>query len=309
MSIKLLILVILATAAGEGIMAQSGKPQKTNKKTEARKPASGKGFEKTLLWEISGHGLKQPSYLFGTMHILCPEDAKISDGLQAAINSSEQIVFEIDMDDMQQMMNSVRFLRMTDGKKVSDLLTTEEYDRVKKFFAENKTKLPLTMLNRFKPYLISGMISEAMMGCEKTNGMEQQIMGAARDKEILGLETIEFQGSIFDSIPYEKQAKDLVQYVDSIDQYKKVTQQMVDVYREQDLNKMLKLVVESDPSMEQYMDLMLYGRNRKWITKMQSMMYDKSTLFAVGAGHLPGDQGVIELLRKAGYSVKPLVNK
>jgi uncharacterized protein len=308
MRLKLLTLVILVLGASIPSQGQNKPTPKSSKKTAATKPRPAKGLEKTLLWEISGKALKKPSYLFGTMHVLCPEDAKISDGLKQSINASEQIVFEIDMDDMQQMMSSIKFLRMNDGIKVSDLLTEEEYARVKKYFDENKTTLPFNMLNRFKPYLISGMISEGMMNCEKTNGMEQQIMGEAGDREIFGLETIEFQSSIFDSIPYKKQARDLVQYVDSIEHYRKITMDMVEVYRSQDLEKMQKLVEESDPGMSQYMDLMLYARNRNWIDKMQSFMYEKPTLFAVGAGHLPGSQGVIELLKKAGYKVRPLVN-
>ena len=306
--IKLLTLVMLVAGVTAQVVAQSKSPAKSSRPHASSKAKPVKPLEKTLLWEISGKALKQPSYLFGTMHVLCPDDAKISEGLKKAMDASQQIVFEIDMDDMQQMMNSVRYLRMNDGVKVSDLLTEEEYARVKKYFDEHRTSLPFAMLNRFKPYLISGMISEGIMNCEKTNGMEQQIMAAAGEKNILGLETIEFQSSIFDSIPYRKQAKDLVEYVDSIEHYRKITMDMVEVYREQDLEKMEKLVQESDPGMQQYMDLMLYNRNRNWINKMQRFMYDTPTLFAVGAGHLPGDQGVIALLKKEGYTVKPLKN-
>lgn len=264
--------------------------------------------EKTLLWEVSGRGLKSPSYIFGTMHILCNEDAGISENLNKIINSSEQIVFEIDLDDSQQMMNSIKYLRMNDNLKLTDLLNAKEYERVQFYFSENKFPIPLTMMNRFKPYFISALISEKMMDCEKTNGMEQQIMSKAGDKEIYGLETMEFQSSIFDSIPYEKQAKDLLLYIDSIDNYRNVTLEMTKVYREQDLDKMEKLITKSDPGMEQYMDLMLYGRNRKWIDKIQSFMVDKPTLIAVGAGHLPGKQGVLNLLKEKGYTLKPIKN-
>ena len=136
------------------------------------------------------------------------------------------------------------------------------------------------------------------------------IMSEARqyDKEVNGLETLEFQASIFDSIPYEKQAKDLVSYIDSIDNYKQVTIEMVDVYRQQNLERMDSLMHKSDPGMDEYMDLLLYSRNRHWVAKMPEIMKQETVLFAVGAGHLPGEQGVINLLRKAGYKVTPMKN-
>ena len=148
------------------------------------------------------------------------------------------------------------------------------------------------------------------MTCEKKNGMETLIMSESRqyDKEIRGLETTKFQAGIFDSIPYDKQAKDLVNYIDSIDNYKEVTEQLVEVYKDQDLQQLDSLMHKSDPGMEKYMDLLLYDRNKNWVKQMPEIMAAKPTLFAVGAGHLPGKLGVISLLKKAGYTVKPVAN-
>jgi uncharacterized protein YbaP (TraB family) len=265
---------------------------------------------KTLLFEITGNGLKQPSYLFGTMHILCATDARLSTNLKNIIKNSKEIYFEIDMDNMAELMGAMKFLRMNDGVKLSDLLKPAEYERVKDYFENNKTMLPFSMMTRFKPYFVSSLIGERMMTCEKKNGMEELIMRESKqyDKEIKGLETTEFQASIFDSIPYDKQAKDLLSYIDSIDTYKDITLEMVNVYRQQDLERMDSLIKKSDPGMESYMDLLLYNRNRRWVEQMPSIMQNGSTLFAVGAGHLPGDLGVIKLLIKKGYAVKPLNN-
>ena len=148
------------------------------------------------------------------------------------------------------------------------------------------------------------------MGCEKTKGMEQLIMTEAslHDKQIFGLESIQFQASLFDSIPYDRQAKDLIKYIDSMETYQKNTLEMVDVYRKQDLQKLDSLMLKSDPGMEEFMDLLLYSRNRKWVQQMPNIMMEGSLLFAVGAGHLPGEQGVINLLRKKGFTVTPMVN-
>lgn len=289
-----------------------GSPKKSNGNTVGA-PASQAAQQEevnTLLWEISGNGLKKPSYLFGTMHILCAEDAQLSENLQQIIRNSDVIYFELDMDDMKQMLGALQYLRMADGQKISELLTPEEYARVESYFKQLSLPMPLSLLNRFKPYFLSSLIGERILTCEQKNGMEMQIMGESKkyEKEIKGLETMQFQAGIFDSIPYAKQAKDLVNYIDSIDNYKKVMLEMVDVYRKQDLSRMDSLMHKSDPGLEEYMDLLVYNRNRRWVELMPELMAQQSVLFAVGAGHLPGDQGVISLLRKKGYDVKPMKN-
>jgi hypothetical protein len=91
---------------------------------------------------------------------------------------------------------------------------------------------------------------------------------------------------LFDSIPYKDQAIGLVKYIDSSDEHKKMTGTLADAYKAQDLNKIEELTIREDPATTSYMDLLLYGRNRKWVNKMKQLLPEKSLLFAVGAGHL-----------------------
>lgn len=303
------VIVLFSLCVSAACYAQAKKAPSANK------PAKGKAgvevnAENTLLWEISGKGLKQPSYLYGTMHIVCSEDAKMSDGLKSVINKSQQVFFEVDMDNMEEMMGALKFARMNNGIKISDLVSPTDYEKIEAYFKNNKSIVPFSMMSRFKPYFITAIIGEGIMACKEKSSVEQIIMKEARDndKDVFGLETIEFQASIFDSIPYEKQAQDLVNYVDSIDKYKQTTLELVDLYRKQDVNKMDELITKSDPGMMQYMDVLLYDRNKRWAAQMPEQMLEKSTLFAVGAGHLGGENGVINLLRKEGYTVKPLDN-
>jgi len=265
----------------------------------------------TLLWKISGKGLARPSYLFGTMHVLCAEDAQLSESLKSVISNCDEVYFEIKLDDMGDLMGAMKYMRMNDSKKLSDLMTSEEYQKVKHYFAQHASMLPFGMLERFKPLLISSLIEEEGLACKTTNGMELMIMKETSpvNKPIKGLETMEFQAGLFDSIPYEKQARDLLNYIDSADEYKKMTLQLAEVYRNQDLDKIDELSKKGDPGMDGYMDLLLYDRNRKWAKALAPLLRGKSLLIAVGAAHLPGDQGVINLLRKAGYTVTPMKNQ
>lgn len=309
MAVKKILTLLVSVGLLISVNAQSKKKPVT-KKPAPKQAASANRTPKTLLWEVSGNGLRESSYLFGTMHILCAEDAQLSPGLERIIKTANKIYFEIDMDDMAEMMGGLKYLRMNDGVKISDLLTPEEYRKLEDYFKSRKTPMPMSMLNRFKPYFVSALLSDQTMDCAKKDGMEQVIMTKAKENEktIHGLETLQFQASVFDSIPYAKQAKDLIQYIDSIDSYSKVTRSMAAVYKSQDIEAMDSLMVKSDPSMKAYMDLLLYGRNRKWVHQMANIMNEGLILFAVGAGHLGGEQGVINLLRKRGYTVKPLPN-
>ena len=265
---------------------------------------------KTLLWKISGKNLTRPSYLFGTMHILCADDAMLSDGLKKVISDCDEIFFEIDLSDMKAMLSSLKYLRMNNETKLSDLLNADDYAKVKSYFTKHVSMLPFGMLERFKPLLISSMIEEQDMDCKKTDGMEMEIMKEANgvNKKINGLETVEFQAQLFDSIPYQKQARDLVNYIDSAAEYFQTTKALVQVYKEQDLNKIDDLSRKGDVTVNDYIDLLLNNRNKNWVKQMDTLLPAKSILFAVGAAHLPGEKGVINLLRKNGYTLTPLKN-
>lgn len=265
----------------------------------------------TLLWRISGKGLTHPSWLFGTMHVLCEKDAALTDSLKSVIAACDEVYFEIDLSDMTGMLSSMKYMKMNDSKKLSDLLKPDEYARVKDYFGKHAAMIPFGMLERFKPMLISGLIEEQGLGCQTTDGMELMIMQQLHsyNKPVHGLETVAFQAGLFDSIPYEEQAKELLNDIDSADQNRQTTQQLAEVYNRQDLDAIEALSNKDDAGMKGYMDLLLYGRNRKWAVMLDGLLRDKSLLVAVGAAHLPGKEGVIELLRKKGYTVEPVNNK
>jgi uncharacterized protein YbaP (TraB family) len=162
-----------------------------------------------------------------------------------------------------------------------------------------------------KTYFTTALISESKFPCPAKDGMEQVIMKEAKkdSKPIFGLETVQFQASVFDSIPYQRQAKDLVKMIDSSGNASDSSDlQLMEVYRKQDLNKMQEMTVNEE-GMGDFIDLLLYSRNASWVRKMPDIMKGKSTLFAVGAGHLGGEKGVISLLRKVGYTVRPVTHK
>ena len=150
-----------------------------------------------------------------------------------------------------------------------------------------------------------------MMNCESPSGVEEELLKIAKEdkKEIKGLETVQFQASVFDSIPYEWQAKELMKNIDSFSVYKNEFDEMIHLYKNQELDSMQSMVGASEFGSDKYEDLLLNDRNKKWVKKLNEIMKTESVFVAVGAGHLGGNNGLINLLKKEGYSVEPLFNK
>ena len=267
----------------------------------------------TLLWKVSGKNLTKPSYLFGTMHMICASDIELSDSLKNAISQCDKVYLELDMNDMMQMMSAMMHMTMKGDTTLSDLLSPNDYKKVKKYFEEHKSMLPFAMMEKYKPLLLESMIMEQSGTCDNMIVIEQLVMQQAKehDKQIKGLETFDYQLGIFDKIPYQLQAQQLVKMIDDENAGKNGDDNemkiLTDAYRKQELNKMDDLT-KDDPGIAGFSDILLYNRNANWAKKLQELMANKSLVVAVGAGHLPGKKGVLNLLREAGYKVEPVKN-
>ena len=268
----------------------------------------------TLLWKISGNGLKKPSYLFGTIHMLCKDDAVLSDSLKNIIKNVKEVYFEVDLDNMFEMLGVMGKMKMRGDTTLQDLLSVADYEKVKNYFESKGSMLPFSMLETYKPMLAASTLQQGGLPCENTAMMEQEIMQEAKqyNKPIKGLESMGYQASVLDSIPYKLQAEQLVSYIDNAmkggDDDKELSE-MMEAYKSQDLKKLEEMLMKSDPSISNYTDILLYNRNHNWIEKLKELLPEKSLLIAVGAGHLPGKEGCINLLRLQGYKVTPVKNK
>jgi uncharacterized protein len=278
------------------------------------KPANASTEEKTLLWKISGNGLEKPSYLFGTIHVLCKDDAVLSDNLLTAIANADNVYLEVDLSNMLEALTVLTKMQMKGDTTLRDLLSKEDYEKVKAHFDKAGSMLPFSVLEKYKPILASSLLMQGDLPCDKSTAMEQEIMTVAKkhSKKIKGLETMSYQAEVLDGIPYKMQAQQLVSYVDQSKKGDSASldfSRLMEAYREQDLHKLEALMMKDEAGIADYSDILLYNRNRNWIEKMKQILPGHSFVFAVGAGHLPGDQGVINLLRKAGYTVSPVANK
>ena len=266
--------------------------------------------ENSLLWEVSGNGLAHPSYLFGTFHLMCKDDIHLSKQLKTALAQSDTVYMEMDMDDPSTMLGGLLFMNMKDGKTLEQLYTPAEYKKVKAFFTDS-LHTPISFLQSMKPMLLEALLYPKLMPCKSVSGVEEELMKIAKQekKEIKGLETMEFQASVFDSIPYAEQAKELLNAIDSLSSYKTMFDTMMNVYKSQRIDEIETLFNKSEFGMKDHQDILLNDRNKNWVKQLKVITKTTNVFVAVGAGHLVGKEGLISLLRKEGYTVKPLQNQ
>ncbi len=269
-------------------------------------------LENALLWEITGNGIKETSYLFGTIHIIGKEDFFWPSNTLASLEKAKKTVFEIDFDDMFDMGNMMGMMSkvfMKDGKTLKDLLSDEDYTFVSNEFKE--LGLPMMMLERMKPMFLTifAQGDVGMGGADsnmKSYEMELYELAQQADKSVHGLETVDDQIAIFDSIPYTEQATLLVESLKSKDSGSDEMEMLTKMYTTQNITEMVESMSAEDSEYKEFEDIMLNDRNENWIPLMTDYMNESATFFAVGAGHLAGKKGVINLLREKGYTLKPL---
>ena len=263
--------------------------------------------EKSLLWEISGKGIPAPSYLFGTIHLICPTDFSLGDLLKKAVTKTQQLALEIDMDDPGLMAAMTKAMFMADGKTLKTILNENDYSRLQRFYKDS-VGMDIITFDRAKPFVMMGPLFNKVLDCQPQS-YEMELMGLANKQhsEVIGLETIEEQMAIFDTIPYPQQAKMLLAMIDSLPHAKTEFHELIELYKKQDLPALYTLTMESEFGMDGKDEVMLFKRNKAWIDRIAKIVKQKPTFIAVGAAHLGGERGVIALLRKEGYAVKAIV--
>ena len=265
--------------------------------------------EASLLWKIEGKNLTQPSYLYGTIHLICPSDFVLTDTLKGCLKQTEQLTLEIDMDDPGMMMAMMKSMAMREGKQLKDLLDVKDYGRLTAYLKDS-VGMSIAPFERAKPFMLMSVLLNRVLTCQPQS-YEMSLMGLAKKQksEVVGLETVEEQMAVFDSIPYTDQAKMLVTLMDSLPQARQEFGKMVEVYKKQDLAGLYNLTLESDFELENQQEVLLTNRNKRWIPIIEKQIAEKPTFVAVGAGHLGGEEGVIALLRKEGFSVVPVLGR
>jgi uncharacterized protein YbaP (TraB family) len=268
-----------------------------------------------LLWKVSGNGLKHPSYLFGTHHLIPIQFLDSVPGLYKAFNDCDAVVGEIALNSIDATSRLEMAASMPNHTKMTDLLKGDKYSTVDNEL-KAVMKLGLKDLSMMNPTLILSMYEMELY--KKTAGITDdtqsdsyfQLVAAEKNMKVVGLETVEQQINIlFGNGSLERQADILYETVLHKDSALTDIKQLDKLYKTGKLNELVKMSKRKEKKADltdlEYAKL-VDDRNTEWMKKLPKLFSDSRCFVAVGALHLGGDKGLIKQLEKAGYRVKPV---
>jgi uncharacterized protein YbaP (TraB family) len=264
---------------------------------------------KSLLYQIYGNGLTQPSYLFGTIHIMNENDFNIGSNIEKKLKTADELVMELDLAevDMQQL---AALSILPNDKTIKDYVSEKDFDTIKAFFEDSVGIPALTFemsYSRMKPIFLEQLINFKYVG-ENPSSYENTFSDIADNKNIpmSGLETMLEQLTLLEEISLEDQIKHLVFTVKNYADESIIMDQLFGLYHQQDIDGLFNLITKQVEGDEEFESNLIVKRNYKWLPKIEEKMKSKKIFIAVGAGHLGGKDGLIKLLQNKGYIVEPI---
>ena len=263
-------------------------------------------------WRVTGKNGSEVT-LLGSMHVLRPSDYPLPPGIDALVAGADSIVMEVDLDDFDPVAQQRLVLEtamLPQGTVLKDVLDADVYAKAEEHMGA--LGVDLRALERFEPWFLAITTLDLGMrklGFQAERGLEQYVVGRARatGKEIVGLETIEFQMGLFDALPPEQQQALLEQTLDEIDEGAAVLDEMVAAWRAGELESLSADLFEEFEDYPGLYEKLVTKRNSAWVPILEGMLGDGSRhLVVVGALHLVGPGNVIELLEKRGHEVERL---
>ena len=282
--------------------------------------AQNQQYTGALLWKISGKDLKKPSYILGTHHAVSISFMDSIPGLMRTLTQVKQVVGEIVLLDLMKVSSVVmKYSLMPAGYSYKSMLSDYEY-RILDRGLTNHVGMGLDKLGHLHPttiytLLVQMICRELFPDMQDPNfepiDMYVQKIAQNQNKNIMGLETVDEQCEIFyNSEPIETQLKTVLCVVKNMDEQLDALIELTETYYQKQLDKMYELINTDDESCalsQSYLDALVCKRNSNWLTVLPQIMKKKSSLIAVGAGHLAGECGLLQKLNQMGYTVEPVI--
>lgn len=260
----------------------------------------------SLLWQISGNGLTKASYLFGTIHVIGSMDYFLGKNTEKKIKNADELIMEIDLNKVD-VLKLAQLSMLPDNKKIKDYLSEKDYAELKKFVMDT---LQINSYNfeesyaRMKPFFLSELLFSKNMDDKVFYEMEIKKIADEKNIPQSGLETMTEQIEFLDEISIEDQLESILKTIRNYTAETTEFNQLVKSYIRQDLVALNKSFEADEDTLIK--EKMVDKRNTTWIPKLRVLMQNKACFIAVGAGHLAGENGLINLLKKQGYTVEPV---
>jgi len=264
-----------------------------------------------LLWKITGKGLKEPSYIFGTHHLIPIQFLDSIHGLYPAFNSAKTVVSELVLNNIDASPKIQKAALLPDTVTIQSLLSKADYDFANEEI-KNTMRMSLDNMNKMHPSLIAtiyelGVYKTSAHFDENTKSDSYfQLVAAQKGIPVVGLETVDKQIDLLFPKDLKKEAQRLVETVRNKTILIKELTEMNSLYRCGNIDELEKLSEQSNTQWkisDEESKAMIDDRNIEWVKQLPDLMKKNSCFVAVGALHLPGINGVLHLLKKEGYKV------
>ena len=268
-----------------------------------------------ILWKVEKPGNEHVTYILGTHHFAPLSALDSLKTLPTALENADKLYGELDMAAMttpESMMAMQQYLMAPADSTLDKVFTPVQLDSIKAVLDPlTGGQIPLEMLNQMKPAALSTQIASlsSMKIFPNLNPLEgldmtMQERAKALGKPVAGLETVEFQMESLYGTPIAEQAESLMKTIADIDGEGERAKELANAYMAHDLDSILKIMMEEEENDDDY-ERLIFSRNDNWVKQLTEEMPSASLMVVVGAGHLPSERGVLEQLRKAGYTVTP----
>ena len=273
---------------------------------QAVKPAT-----KHSLWKIEGR--TNAMYLFGSIHFLKKDFYPLPQPIEDAYKQSQVVVLEVDlgeMDSPEAQMKMLQSGKAAEGEALKDVLSKETYAKLEAHLTESG--LPIAVFDPLRPWMVAvALISTEIikLGYNPEEGVDKYFYGKVKKdkKEIVPLETLDFQLGLFTSLTKQEQDAMLRETLLEISNFKKDLQGIIDAWKTGDTQALQKLMLEAMRDYPQLHKKLLIDRNKQWVDKLQKLHASGKTVFVVvGAAHLIGKDSVIDLLSGKGLKARQL---
>jgi uncharacterized protein YbaP (TraB family) len=261
----------------------------------------------SLLWKIEGKNNKKASYLFGTMHLIEKENFFFPEKLEKIVKKSSQLVMELaGMPDEQK---ALQYIQLNEGT-FFDFFTEQQADSIVKW-ANNQLKMTEKqfrgVISTLKPFVLIQLATQLeFLGKSASYELTLEALAKKNSIPLVGLETVEQQIALFDELSREEQAQMVMETIREPEQNKQQLKKVQAVYISQNIDSLYLLFQQEGGFLAQQQASFVDNRNANWLPQIEKMIAQKQTFIAVGAGHLGGENGLIQLIKRAGYTVTPV---
>ena len=264
----------------------------------------------SALWSVSSDD--NTIYLLGSVHVLKQENYPLHDSIYQAFDKVSHLVFEVNLDEMSSPMNQIGVLAKgmyKDGQTLKQALSPENYAIAKTKLEKRGYQIELFKL--MKPWMLATTITILelqKLGFGTDHGVDQHFFQKAKteEKTVEGLETVEYQLNLFDSLSPKTQEQFLLQTLAEIDILEEQTHNLVESWTHGQIEG-LEVMLENMQEFPEVYEALITQRNQNWLPHVESyLQQDEPTMIVVGTLHLLGEEGLLAMLKEKGYNIQQL---